>query len=358
MAYQTGTSTGPADLLDKLRLFLIDNGWTVNKWEDDDTKYPTPSGAGLDGDGKRLHVQKTATDATVMYFNLRSTIRGIPFGNRDTTATLYSGKFRAEVTGLCIYGSTGYDTGLAWDLQPGGTLNGSSLSCGVCMTELSTTAIPAYYFFQDGDTVIVVVEYTAGKFQWFAFGCLEKQGVYTGGQFFTGSLSSYDPTYQILSAGTTMTMFMTIAFDIGYQGNGAVYIDVDSLSGWRWSGLQGNTSTGNYAKTILLQGLLANQSISAKATSSSNVSFNGLFYTRTPNWFNGLAPLATCFVFLKRASANLSLLGWPKSIRLVNITNYNSGDELTFGSDTWKIFPEHSKSDADPTIGFAVKKVT
>ena len=136
---------------------------------------------------------------SVLLTCLRSTVRGIPWGDRQTSATLYGGKFRAEVTGLCLYGSTGYDGGLVWDLQPGGTLNGA-LSWGVTMTELSTTAIPAYYFFQDGDTVTVVVEYTAGKYQWFCFGCLEKQGVYTGGQFFSGSLGSYEPTFQILAA--------------------------------------------------------------------------------------------------------------------------------------------------------------
>jgi hypothetical protein len=355
MAYSSGTSTGPADLLDKLRLFLIANGWTVNKWDDDDTRYPTPSGAGLDGDGKRLHVQKTAADSTVMYFNLRSTVRGIPFGDRGTSGTLYAGKFRAEVTGLCLYGSTGYDGGLVWDLQPGGTLNGA-LSWGVCMTELSTSAIPAYYFFEDGDTVIVLVEYTAGKYQWFTFGCLEKQGTYTGGQFFSGSLGTYEPSFKYLSAPTDQTMFLTTNYDSVGPGNGAVYLNVDSTAGWRASGYLGGSGSGTGYKSIIFSGVRGNDGTKT-STNVANNSLVGLFFSRSPNFYNGLAPFAASYVLGKRSSGNFSLLGWPKNIRHISVTNYNPAQEITLASDTWMIFPEHSKADADPAVGFAVKKV-
>jgi hypothetical protein len=290
-----------------------------------------------------------------MYFNLRSTVRGIPWGDRQTSATLYGGKFRAEVTGLCLYGSTGYNAGLAWDLQPGGTLNGA-LSWGVTMTELSTTAIPAYYFFQDGDTVIVLVEYTAAKFQWFCFGCLEKQGVYTGGQFFSGSLGSYEPTFQYLSAPLTQTMFLTIAYDSLVYGNGAVYVEVDSQNGWRSSGYLGGSGTGTGYKSLILSGVKANDSTKTSSNSGNN-SLIALFFSRSPNFYNALAPFAASYFLLKRSSGNFSLIGWPKSIRHINVTNYNPAEEITLGADTWMIFPEHSKADADPTIGFAVKKV-
>lgn len=354
MAYETGTSTGPADLLDKLRLFLVANGWTVNKWDDDDSKYRTWSG--LDGDGKRLHVQKTATDSTVMYFNLRSTVRGIPFEDHQSSTSQYGGKYRAEVTGLCLYGSTGYDGGETWDYQPGGTLNGSN-SWGVVMTELSTTAIPAYYFFQDGDTVIVVVEYTAGKYQWFCFGCLEKQGTYTGGQFFSGSLGSYEPSYQILNTSPTdQTMFMTVNYDSSTDGNGAVYLDVDSVAGWRASGYLGGSGSGTGYRSIILPGLRSNDG-SKTGTNTANNSLTGFFHSRSPNHYNGLAPFAPCYVLVKRSNNNFSLLGWPKSIRVINNLNYDPADEITLASDTWMIFPEHSKADADPNVGFAVKQV-
>jgi hypothetical protein len=354
MAYQTGTSTGPADLLDKLRLWLIDIGWTVNKWEDDNTKYHTWSG--LNGTGKRLHVQKAAVgDGTVMYFNFRSTIRGMPWGDHQDSQTQISGKYRAEITGLAMYGSTGYNAGLAWDLQPGGTLN-SAVSWGVSMTELSTTAIPAYYFFSDGDTITVAIEYSSGKYQFFCFGCLEKQGAYTGGQFFFGSLYAYEPTYELLNAGSDQTMFLVQNYDGYTYGNGAVYLEVDSSNGWRASGRQGQGTGTNYLSLILC-GLRSGQSVTAKGTSTTANSFVGYHFTRSPNFYNGLAPFAPSYVLGKRASGNFSLLGWPKSIRHINATNYQPMDEIVLGSDTWVFFPAHSKSDADPSIGFVIKKV-
>lgn len=354
MPYSTGTATGPADLLDKLRLFLIDQGWSVNKWEDDNTKYRTWTG--LDGTGKRLHVQKTAADSTVMYFNFRSTIRGIPFEDHNASQTQYSGKYRAEITGLGMYGSTGYDGGYVWDKQPGGTLNGTA-SWGVCMTELSVSSVPAYYFYQDGDTVIVIVEYTAGKYQSFCFGCLEKQGTYTGGLFFFGSLATYEPSYQILNAANTyQTMFLTINLDSSTYGSGAVYLNVDSTAGWRSSGYMGSSSSATGNRSCIACGVRANDGSKTGASNANNV-LVGLFFSRSPNFYNGLSPFAASYVFGKRSSGNWSLLGWPKSIRHINITNYNPAQEITLGSDTWMMFPEHSKSDADPTIGFAIKKV-
>lgn len=355
MAYQTGTSTGPADLLDKLRLFLIAAGWTVNKWDDCNVTYETWTG--LDGTGKRLHIQKTATDGTVMYFNLRSTVRGIPFGDHYPTSYQYGGKYYSEITGIAINGSTGYNGSLAWDLQPGGTLN-SSLSWGVCMSEISTTAIPAYYFFQDGDTVIVCVEYTAGKYQWLSFGCVEKQGVFTGGQFFSGSLNSYQPSLQILQTpfSSEQTMFLTVNFDSYTYANGALYLDVDSIAAWRASGDVGSTSSGVGFRTLILPGLRSNDTDKVW-NNSKNTSLATNFNTRSPNFYNALAPFATCYFLVRRSDENLTLLGWPKSIRLINMTNYAPAEEITLSTDTWMVFPEHSKLDNDPTVGFAIKKV-
>ena len=359
MAYQTGTSTGPADLLDKLRSFLIANGWAVNLWADDNTTYA--SWAGIDGTDKRLHVQKTATDSTVMYFNLRSIIRGFPFGDSYNNTPQYAGKYKHEVTGLCLNGSTGYDGGMAWDLQPGSTRRtDNGLSNGVCITELSVTAIPAYHFFQDGDTVIVCIEYQSGKYQWLIFGCLEKIGTYTGGQFFSGSLGSFDPSYQLLAAGQHQTVFLAAnALAYIYYGNGAVYLNVDSVAAWRTSGYNGSESPGQpYHHSVCFSGMEPNANKADVVGRAHSNTLTGFFDTRSPNHYNSLAPFIPVYTLCWRASTNWSMVGWPKSIRTINIQDYDPADEIVLGTDTWMIFPSHSKADVDPVIGFAVKKVT
>ena len=353
MAYQTGTSTGPDDLLDKLRIWLLAAGWTVNLWDDDNSTYRTWTG--LVGTGKRLHVQKTAGDSTVMYFNLRSVNRGVVFGDHYGTSNQYGGKYYSEITGLALNGSTGYNVANTWDKQPG-YMQSTGGSWGVAITELSLSAIPAYYFFQDGDTVIVCVEYQSGKFQWLAFGLLEKQGAITGGQFLSGSLNGYNPSYQLLYASSGQTKFFCrnrsgSSFD---YGNGAVYFNADSVAAWRANGALGSKDEGYYYY-LHFPGLEPN----AGYTAGDWNTLNSFFISRAPNHYNALAPMVPIYVLSKRANGNYSLLGWPKSIRMLNGYYYNPAEEYTLGSDVWMIFPEHSKTDTDGgNMSFAVKKVT
>jgi len=353
MAYETGTATGPDNLLDKLWTWLAANGWSVNSWATDNTTYE--SWSGLDGSGKRLHIQKTAGDSTVMYFNLRSTVRGIPFEDHYGSATQQGGKYYGEITGLAINGSTGYSGANTWDKQPG-YMQSTGGSWGAAITELSTTSIPAYYFYQDGDTVVVCVEYQSGKFQWISFGLLEKQGSYTGGQFVAASLNGYRPSYQLLYEGTDMTKFFCLNSENSGEeyGNGAVYHNADSITAWRASGALGS-KTETYAFEMIFPGLTPNGAVYAPRDWNT---INSFFISRAPNHYNGLAPMVPIYILGKRTSGNYSLLGWPKSIRMLNCYYYDPAEEYTLGSDVWMVFPGHSKSDADARMGFAVKKVT
>jgi len=347
MGYQTGTSTGPDDLLDKLRIWLLAEGWTVNLWDDDNTTYRVWTG--LVGTGKRLHVQKTATDSTVMYFNFRSVNRGVIFEDHYSVSTLQGyGKYYAEATGIGINGSTGYNVANAWDYQPGAPVGTSSKSWGACITELSLTAIPAYYFFSQGDTFVVGVEYESGKFQWIMFGCLEKSGVYTGGQFFVGSCSGYMPSEEMLGTGAYLTIKGCIlSGQYGGYGRGAVYLDVDSVAGWRAYGNSGSVND-SLAKKIEWPGYRPNDAATSYITHNT---FGSLLFRRSPNFYNALAPMMPAYTLVLRASANYCFLGNPTNVRLINPLYYDPGDEYTLGSDVWKIFPMHSKADAAAAAG-------
>ena len=92
MAYETGTATGATDLLDKLRLFAIAQGWTVNRWVSWTSGY-------------ELCLQKGSA-----YFNLRSCQNGSLLVNGSTQSSKY---------GITLNGSDGYAGGSAWDRQPG-----------------------------------------------------------------------------------------------------------------------------------------------------------------------------------------------------------------------------------------------
>ncbi len=355
MTFQNGTLTGPDNAIDTLKLFLENDGWTVNLYETDNTTYKTWSG--LIGTGKRLHVQKTASDGvTEMYFNFRSVNRGIIYEDHypyDTTK--YNDRYISEVTGLGLYGSTGFDAEESWDYQPGSVLTPENKSWGVCVNGMSIAAVPGYIFSSNGDTVTIGIEYTSGKYQWLCFGKFDKTGAgaYNGGQFFTGSFSGYVPS-QLLYATSTNYPFISFFSSQFERANGAVYLDADGVADWRISGGEPHWSTSDLQDKILFPSL--NPSVTSK-NYSNWYSFNGFFSSRSPNTFNNLPPFAMLYTHLIRADGRYSFIGQPSGIRFVTPENYSPGGEMPLGDDTWLIYPAHSKADPQGDyVGYAILK--
>jgi hypothetical protein len=330
MSYETGTATDQHNLLDKVRTFLVANGWTQNGWADD-------------GTGKRLHVSKGG-----LYFNFRSAVN-----ERVFPYAYYSSSGYAYVTGIALCGSTGYDGGEAWDEQPGGPIfNYNSCTWGVCAKDISG-AVPAYHLFTLGaNSVCLVVEYQSGKFQYLVWGELDKSeaGTYTGGQFVAGSRSAAAASYGGL--GPTGIF--------GYQGYPddtamlAVRMDIDSITEYWWPGGNYVTRYGNATRLVRANGL----SGALEPESASQYGLEAPLIRATPNAFNGLTPLFPIPIIAERASDKWSYIGRVPNTRMLNMTNYSAGDEVTFGSDTWKVFPQHSKTDTYPEAGLAILKVT
>jgi len=334
VGYYSGSSTGPNDLIDKFRIAAFAEGWTVNLF--------TAIGAGY-----RLHIQKTASDGTVMYFNFRSAIA--EYGTLITEDNAGSGD--GNVTGLCINGSTGYDVGQDWDTQTNYPQNigKSNKSFGNVMSPMSTSAIPAYYFYFVGDSVHIVVEITSGKFQFMSFGMLNKQGAITGGLYFTASMSSRKPYYDYQGANNRDSARYFI--DEPYASdcmNGAVYLDADSVTDWRVAGTKSTydeivfpcVPCGDYSPARGKGGMCS------------------FFWTKSPSAYNAMAAMCPLYVCLKRDDDNYSLIGWPEGVRFLNVTNYDSAEEISYGDETWMVFHADSVED-DPQnmyAGFAFLK--
>lgn len=310
MSYQTGTATGPDDLLDKLRVFLLAEGWSVNDHS-------------VDGGGYRLHVQKTL-GGEASYFNLRSAINENIFGNSS-----YPSGLDGHVTGLGINGSTGYSGALAWHAQSGGTvdINYPTKTCGSVLHMMSTSAIPAYYFFTVGNTVNVVVEMTSGKVQSMSFGMIEKQGVFTGGQFFSAPYASSN-CYSLYMNATDDYSGSKISFAYKCERpNTFLYFDADDTASWK-------SNYDNYNSSLLCP-------CPSHQYYADRYSFQGLlamFHVKSPNYYNSISSMAPVYLLGKRSDNNFSLLGWPEGIRYLNTQNYSMGQELTYGTETWKIF--------------------
>jgi hypothetical protein len=186
MPYQTGTANGPADLLDKLRIFAEARGWTTNR-----------NDLGTTGE---LCLAK-----------------GAQFVNFD-----------CDADDIFARGSTGFDGGLAWNAQPGH----SSVDA---QSNNMPGPFAAYHFFAGAnpDYVYAVVETVAGIYKHLVFGQLVKTGAYTGGAFVDTVYWEYSPTY----VNTASAPFHAYLFDAevhsSYQLNGQIRADIDGFTN-RW----------------------------------------------------------------------------------------------------------------------------
>jgi hypothetical protein len=366
MAYESGTYTDMHDLLSKINTFLLANGWSVNSYIAEASGYE--SWGDLDYTGaKRLHVQKTAGDGTVMYFNFKAVTSGIIFREHYAVESKSYGRYNSEVRGIGINGSTGYSGGSNWDEQPGGPTSGSGTDgIGACITEIPTSGTNNYYIFQNGDVVVVAAEISTGRYMYLSFGCMTKSGAYTGGQFYAASVNSYYPSiYFMYLSGTDRYEYRTQFFAnvvSTYNQAFGVYLNVESDAGWRHCGREdcATPDTSEHSFYVYLGG----QAPYTKAGNQWRANVNNFIYARGPNHFNGVAVLAPIYTFCKRANLRYAYLGYPEGVRCINITEYNPGDEIIIGSDTWTVLPAFAKTDEDSgvdhlnaEVGFAFLKV-
>ena len=180
MAYETGTASGPADLINnRLTAFAIAQGWTVTTLADGN---------------KSIH----KGDA---YFS-----------------------FLPGTDYIFIHGNTSVDAGANWDAQPGKNTHYAAVS---------NCAGPfiAYHFFAGADYIHCVIEVSAGVFSNFSFGTLEKAGTYTGGQYFAATRWYDNANYR----NYPNTGYHAVMFDstsTTYNRSGAVR--ADGVQGRTW----------------------------------------------------------------------------------------------------------------------------
>lgn len=327
MAYSTGSSSGPNDLLDKFRAFLSANGWTINNFS-------------TVGSGYRLHANKGS-----VYVNFRSyqgeSISSVNFLNGSAGYV--------EDWGIAGYASTGYSGSQTWNTQPGYPFY-SSYCQGGYMVELSG-GTPAYHFFSypDSDEVYMVAEFIAGRFQMLSFGTIEK---YTpsafGGQWLSmpGKWPVLTSSVQYIYGMDSSSAGSLIPFrSSDYNGNNGacssmIRVNIDGHNGWAF------------------EGKAQNDSVSPVACATQGAwDTNLVMATVSPyNWQTQLLPYA--LLISRDSAAAYSPFGEIRNLRRLDIRNYLPGEEFALGADTWKTFPLYQKNGYSFTRGYALKKVT
>ncbi len=331
MAYETGSATGPNDMLIKLRDFAAAQGWTVNR----DV---------VAGSGRELCLSKGTS-----YFNLRS------YQNENVTI---NGSGAAGRYGIAINGSDGYAGGSAWDRQPGYPLRTSSSGGDQGHANLPLPIyfgpFPSYHLFApDSKTIYLELEVASTIFQRLGFGSLDlfNPAAPGGGRFFYATGGEHPST------STTSNTWLGSEIDNGSRSleevpfRAADYTTSSNLSGSflraqfdsfdNWCG-----SARSAASTYMFQ-----------ACQGGGV-HDKVLRDYSPNPLNGVGLLLPNIVSVNRNNEFLSPVGVVPGMRYMDMTLYQPGEEFSLGPDTWKVFPWYQKGGRSWQRGIAYKKVT
>lgn len=316
MAYETGTATDVTDLLDKLRLFLTGAGWTINSWS-------------VQGSGYWLSIQKGSD----LFANLVSD----PASGTSTHPGPY----------IYARGATGYNGASAWTAQPGGQ------SASTVCNKMPGPFV-AYHFFEGDDYIHVVVEVDSGRYRHLHIGIAEKFCAFTGGLYVQGTSLYYNSTSPSNISSDDNVYPWSTASRVD-NGTNMIYADAGEGAVWNSHSL---SAANRYGDTC-------------RKEASSDVEFDraGMLrpiFAASPNSANGLAPLIAPRITIRKTTGLYCILGQPKAVRIINMTNIVPGATVTIGPDEWLAFPftlrratnNDITTDGSQYFGFAYLKNT
>ena len=305
MAYATGTNPASCSaILQALATFCTSYGWTVDY------------NAAYSGTVWALSIHKGSC-----YLNFV-----VPTGD---------GQIKA-------YGATGYSSGSAPSAQANTNAFAVITNPGQTSSAVNPGPYAAYHFFASSSSTYlhIVIEVTTGVFAHMHAGALNSAGgaapcIYLAASNWyrynsTGGGDSFASSPD--GSGNHKPFCSDYANNLGGQSNTQMYCTVDGTG--RWFAAYNGTSPARLA--------------SPGYSGYGNPGWQRAAFLRSPNTFNGVAPMIPIPFFAERAVGNIySFVGDAPDIRFVNMKNNNAKDEITIGSDTWKLFPVISNS---PTI--------
>ncbi|MBS0364900.1 MAG: hypothetical protein JSR67_03640 [Proteobacteria bacterium] len=242
---------------------------------------------------------------------------------------------------ITMYGATGFSGAATPSTQ-------AQTSLGFQITPL-VGPYSAYHFFSSSSATYlhVCLEVASNVFAHMHGGLLSSFGGASPGIYV--SVSAWN-SYTNTGSGDTSSSYPDGShnvrpFDTGPNyysvGSGAVCATVDTT--FRWFGMGG----GNYFVSPNRVDMLG---FTTQSTQRPPWNRSGL--TRSPNSFDGVAVLFSIPIFAERAAGGIySMIGEVPDVRMVNMTNNNAKDEITIGTDVWKLYPLVANSSMVNTSG-------
>lgn len=344
MAYQTGSATSMIDLLTKLSVFAVANGWTEDELD---------NGAGVAGEG-RFALSK---NNIFVSFKWNATT---PLHLSVHQATAYSGANHP--------GEHTNDSGNGYN-DASGRYSNTNLLTERCVSDLGDGPFPSYYFFENDASpayLHVVVEKSSQTFRHFGMGEMEKFNDWTGGEYAyghyhlettgvnniqgnNGNSCLLDGFFQTTGSGTAKRAATIRAEGFPHQGGSEKWLQCGGYTTF--------TSEANWRDTAGNIKRVANGGFRAGPLAYSIGQFSS-------NVTTGHIPLYALGLFLRDfTNSFVYFLGTVPDIRGVHLLELAAKQEVTIGSDTWVMFPTARRTNTDVENrtnfqGIAYKKVT
>ncbi len=339
MAYQTGSATDLGDLLSKLDVFMVANGWTQDDFDD---------GA-------------TVASQGFAQWNKNSIHVGVKWvANAPNNMSIHQALGNA---GAVFPGAHTDDSGNGYNAAFGSDAN---LDDERCVNDIGDGPFVSYHFFESDASpayVHVVVEIASETFRHFGWGELEKFNDWTGGEYCYGHFADEATNSSAIDVAA-FTPFDGIVNSTNLNARRATTIHAEGLpnqtAGEKWlMHLGGVTNDGD----VDYQDTAGNDKrITFGGHRGGPVGFSlGPFRSDVST---GHIPMYPWVIFLRDFQNNFCYaLGSVPDVRGVDIFNFAPGQEVTVGSDVWVLFPQVRRTEDNVVgrtyyAGIAYRKVT
>src|SRR5574343_105900 len=342
MAYQSGSSVTISALMDAVKAFAVANSWTLAV---DDTYTLAFAGSGVTHSSNQSMALQYGGNDSFSGAAASAVARRLVLSNGAACFTLlaytqtgYKNQQAGSFNYIEIWSAESYVAGAA---NAAAVTNNRKLAlCGA----LAAGPVTAYHLFGSASYLHLVVEETAGQYRHLSIGSVEKYGSWTGGAYaqaswwteFAGQATGLGSAPNRLPFGADLCDWPSAASF--YQG---VRADIESAN--LWVGLMqipsSDMESGRY-------GLTPWPAYARRADPQASDD-NGLlaqWYDFTPLSWSGAAPLAPLEVSVGLSNGYWALLGAFPGMRYCNMSNLAPGDEITLGSEVWKVLPVFGKN--------------
>lgn len=314
MAYQSTTAAGSGDVLDKIRLFAIARGWTINRWRDSPETH--------------LEKELCLSHADAGHFNLIH------------SKSLYASGQPNSKNDITLQASSSFDANKKTYEQPD-----ASAPSRCALWDYDATKTRNVYIFGTTQYIYVAQELKDNFYTHLCFGKINKAWNYTGGEFVTASWWNFQQPSTRTRSITDSKLISIFAGD-AYSDKGSqnapiwgtsLRCDFADKPGVNWHNTQLDKGVGTgrtYPRSndgVLEPGYPAHKSFLWRTP-------YGDLIRCLPQNMNALDPLLPLVPGVRRSSTMYIAGQWP-DVRYVNLTHIEPKQEITLGSDTWMCFP-------------------